>query len=259
MTQNYCRSLISGVASAIVLWAVIPVCAIAATSELAADPLIDVAPCLAAAKEDDADKTIEKCGLVIDQEKTAKTDRVSALLARAGAYARDNQLNRAIADYGAALNIDPAQADVFNSRGELWRRKGDRPRALQDFAAAIKLNPQHSAARGNYKLLAQELERIGAAMAVNNKPSFNCATAKRAVERAICANPALANLDREINAVNSRVVSEAARDSARSSGVLQAEQDAFITQRNAAFGQPGYDLQKAMQERLQKLLGTDGY
>jgi hypothetical protein len=29
-------------------------------------------------------------------------------------------------------------------------------------------------------------------MAVNNKPSFNCATAKRPVQKAICADPALA-------------------------------------------------------------------
>ena len=46
-------------------------------------------------------------------------------------------------------------------------------------------------------------------MAVAGKPSFNCATARRPVEKAICANPELANLDREIYAVNARVVREA--------------------------------------------------
>ena len=94
-------------------------------------------------------------------------------------------------------------------------------------------------------------------MAVNNKPSFNCATARRAVEKAICANPELANLDRQINAVNTKVVSEAASDNPRAGRALQREQDDFIARRNAAFGQPDYDLQKAMRERLDHLLAVE--
>ncbi len=99
-----------------------------------------------------------------------RTDRIKALIARAGAYGRNDQIDRAIGDYDTALRLDPARADVFNARGELWRSKGDRPRALADFGAAIKLNPQHETARANYKSLAQELERLGAQMAIKNKP-----------------------------------------------------------------------------------------
>ena len=40
---------------------------------------------------------------------------------------------------------------------------------------------------------------------------------------------------------------------------LQREQEEFIARRNAAFGRPGYDLQKAMRQRLQRLNGIDGY
>ena len=65
--------------------------------------------------------------------------------------------------------LDPTLADIFNARGELWRKKGDRPHALADFGAAIKLNPQHEAARANHKSLALELERIGAQMSIKNK------------------------------------------------------------------------------------------
>jgi tetratricopeptide (TPR) repeat protein len=142
----------------------------AATSEPAADPQIDPAPCVAAAAADDADRIVEVCGALIDNEKTAKPDRIKALVARAGAFDRKDQIDRAIGDYDTVLRLDPALADIFNSRGELWRRKGDRPRALTDFGMAIKLNPQHEAARANYKSLAQELERLGAQMAVKNKP-----------------------------------------------------------------------------------------
>lgn len=207
----------------------------------------------------DIDRIIEACTPVIDYARTAKADRVNALIARASAYDRLLQDDRAIADYSAVLNIDPRQADAFNNRGELWRRKGHRPHALQDFGAALKLNPQHPAARRNYKSLAQELERIGVAMAVTNKPSFNCATAKRAVEKAICASPDLANLDRDIHAINLRVVREAGNADPRAGRALQREQDEFIARRNASFGRAGYDLLTAMKERLQRLVGADGY
>ena len=245
--------------AALLLWAALPHDAFATGAEPSTDPQADAAPCLAAAAAGDADNIIAVCGALIGNEKTARADRIKALVARAGAFDRKDQFDRAIADYDTVLRLDPALADIFNIRGELWRRKGDRPRALADFAAAIKLNPDHPSARGNYRLLAQELERLGALMAVYNKPSFNCATARRAVEKAICASPELANLDRQINAVNTRVVREAGGDSPRASRALQREQDEFIARRNAAFGRPDYDLQRAMRDRLDHLLAVKRY
>ncbi len=237
----------------------LPHLAYATSAEPVTDPQVDPAPCVAAVAANDADRIVAVCGALIDNEKTLKADRIKALIARAGAYDRKDQIDRAIGDYDTALRLDPTLSDIFNARGELWRRKGDRPHALQDFGAAIKLNPDHAAARGNYKSLAQELERLGALMAVHNKPSFNCATARRAVEKAICANPELANLDRQINAVNTKVVRDAGRDSPRAGRALQREQEAFIARRNAGFGRPGYDLQKAMKERLDRLLAIGAH
>jgi tetratricopeptide (TPR) repeat protein len=233
-----------------------PTGALAATGE-ATEEQIDSAPCMAAitAREDEA--IIAACGSLIDNEKAPKPDRIKALLARAAAYQRQEQIDRTISDYDMALRLDSTLADVFNARGELWRKKGDRPRALADFGQAIKLNPNHAAARANYKTLSLEIERIGAMMAINNKPSFNCALARRPVERAICANPELANLDREINAVNTKIVGEAARHDRRAGRAMQHEQDEFIARRNAQFGQKDYDLLKAMRERLDHLLALD--
>lgn len=173
-------------------------------SEVAIDP----SPCLTAIAANDDDTIISRCGALIGNEKNTQPDRIRAVLARAAAHDRRQQYDRAIADYDTALRLDPAQADAFNHRGEVWRKKGDRPRALADFGAAIKFNPEHSSARGNYKSLAQELELLGAQMAVRNQSSFNCAAAKRAAEKAICGDPELARLDREINGVFLRAVAD---------------------------------------------------
>lgn len=163
--------LIRNAAAASMLWAALPHGAGATGTEPATDPHIDPAPCVSAAAASDDDRILAICGALIDNEKTLRADRIKALVARAGAYDRKEQIDRAIGDYDTVLRLDPALADGFNARGELWRRKGDRPRALSDFGAALKLNPQHEAARANYKSLALELERLGAQMAIKNKPN----------------------------------------------------------------------------------------
>ncbi len=244
--------LMAGVTVAGLVW-LPPGCVFAATSE-PTDQRVDPAPCVAAVTANDDDQIVAVCGPLIDSEKTVKADRIMALIARAGVYDRRDQIDRAIGDYDTALRLDPTLADIFNARGELRRRKGDRPRALADFAAAIKLNPGQAAAKASYKSLALEVERLGAMIAVNNRPSFNCATARHPVDKAICGNPELANLDREINAVNTKVVRQAADDSPRAGRAMQREQDDFIARRNAGFGRPDYDLLKAMRERLDHLM-----
>jgi tetratricopeptide (TPR) repeat protein len=161
--------MVRSAAIAAMLWAASPHGAFAATTEPSAVPQADPAPCAAAVAANDDDRIVTACGVLIDNEKTLKADRIKALIARAGVFDRKDQPDRAIADYELVLRLDPTLADIFNARGELWRKKGDRPRALQDFGAAIRLNPQHEAARANYKSLALELEREGAQMAIKGK------------------------------------------------------------------------------------------
>jgi tetratricopeptide (TPR) repeat protein len=230
---------------------------LAATSEPTGEQ-IDSAPCTAALTAADDDKIIASCGALIGNDKAPKADRVKAAIARAAAYDRKGEIERAIGDDDTALRLDPTQADVFNARGELLRRKGDRVHALSDFGTAVKLDPNHVGARANYKLLSLEVERIGAMMAVNNKPSFNCAAARRPVEKAICANPELANLDREINAVNTKVVRQAGQSDPRTGRAMQREQDDFLARRTAEFGRSDFDLQKMMRDRLDHLLALVG-
>jgi tetratricopeptide (TPR) repeat protein len=240
--------------TAAVLWlAIMPCAAFAAASE-ATEEQIDSSPCMAALSAGDDEKIIAACNGLIGNDKAPKADRVKAAIARASAFDRKGDIDRAITDDDIALRLDPAQADVLNARGELYRRKGDRVRALSDFGNAVKLDPHHAAAKTNYKALSLEIERIGALMAVNKRPSIKCAATKRPVEKAICANPELATLDREINAVNAKVVSEAGAKDPQNGHALQREQDEFVARRDAEFGQTGYDLLKAMRERLDHLL-----
>ncbi|MEH2523593.1 tetratricopeptide repeat protein [Bradyrhizobium sp. AZCC 1620] len=247
------RSLVA----ASLLWMAFAHDASATGTELAKDLRVDPAPCLAAALAQDHDRTVSTCGALIDNAKTEKADRIKALIARATAYERKDMIDRAIADYDGVLRLDPALADVHNARGELWRRKGDLPKAVADFAAAIKLNPDHVTARANHRALAQEAERQGVLKAVAGKPSFNCATARRKVEKAICADPELADLDREVQGSFVRAAAE--KRTPQQARKLRREQQDYLARRNAEYGRPGYDLKKAMRDRLQQINGIDGY
>ena len=213
-------------------------------------PPVDPAPCLAAIAAGVEDRIIADCTALIDNDKTTRADRIKALTARAGVLARQGQSDRAMTDYDAVLRLDPTLADIFNARGALYWKTGDRPRAVADFSAALKLDPNHSAAKDNYRRLALELERQGAMMALAGKPSFNCTAARRPVEKAICANPGLADLDREINAVNAKLLRAASGSVMRE---LARQQEQFLSARDASFGKGGYDLEKAMRTRLDKL------
>ena len=231
--------------------------AFATGTEPARGVQVDTSACTAAAAGDDDDKIISACGELIENDKTAKADRIKALIARAAAFGRKDRVSQAIDDYDTVTQLDPTRADVLNARGELRRKNGSLPKALADFSAAIKLKPDYAVARANYKSLALEIERLGALIAVAGKPSFYCKTARRAVEKAICANRELADLDREIHAMHVRVLSDQKSiDDARK---LQREQEAFLARRNAEFGRPGYDLRKAMKQRLTDIVGVDGY
>ena len=50
--------------------------------------------------------------------------------------------DRAMADYDAAIRIDPKFGDAYYSRGNAWSMRGDSDRAIADFDAALKLNPR---------------------------------------------------------------------------------------------------------------------
>ena len=99
----------------------------ASSSEPDKDVELDPAPCFAAAAANDDGKTVPLCSALIDNEKTARPDRIKALTVRAAVYERKEMYDSAISDYDAVLRLDPGLADIFNAR-ELRRKKAIVPR-----------------------------------------------------------------------------------------------------------------------------------
>ncbi len=128
---------------------------------------------------------------------------------------------------------------------------GDRRRRWQDYEAALRLDPANeNAVNGRRVMIAEisEIERPARAERYpESEPSFNCATARRQVEKVICADPQLGVLDRQISGVYLRRVLKSASGRSATHGAAPPAQREFLSEtRNARFGRRGYDLEKIM-------------
>jgi len=101
------------------------------------------------------------------------------------AYNGKEDYEKAIADYTAALAINPATPEILCARGHAYRRKGDYERAIEDYTVALGVKPDYRDAlnsrgivhyrRGDHKLAIKDWEAI-------LKFDPNDATAKQSIE-----------------------------------------------------------------------------
>ncbi len=84
------------------------------------------------------------------------------------------------------------------------------------------------------------------------RPSFDCGLSARAVEKAICSDPDLTRLDRQIDDAYRAALAKLDR---KGVSRLQKEQRNFIAKRNKSFGDPNYQLKRELEARLAALRG----
>jgi lipoprotein NlpI len=96
-------------------------------------------PCFAA--QVSADLRIAACSTLLDGGTLSEKARVSAYDNRGFGYYSKGQYELAIADYSAALRIDPNHANSFNSRGVAYLDTGQYDLAIADFGAALNNDP----------------------------------------------------------------------------------------------------------------------
>lgn len=82
---------------------------------------------------------------------------------------------------------------------------------------------------------------LTASPAVAAGPSFDCASAKQPVEKAICADPALAAADVELARAYRQALQRLAGDPSAVEA-LKKSQRTFVATRDVAFGDPNYSL-----------------
>jgi tetratricopeptide (TPR) repeat protein len=101
------------------------------------------------AAQGDFDRAIADVGAAIRLEPS----QAGLYLARAAIWDRKGDLDQALADHGRAIEIDPNNAVAYNSRGDLYQTRNEHARALENYGEAISRQPDYLVAYGNRALV----------------------------------------------------------------------------------------------------------
>ena len=80
-------------------------------------------------------------------------------------YARDGQLDKALAAFSSAIERDPRDAETYSNRGVIHAAQGRVPQAFADYDRALSLNPRFAPASLNKARLLERVGRIAEAIA----------------------------------------------------------------------------------------------
>ena len=165
-------------------------------------------------------------------------------------YQENGDYDRAIADYDRALKLNPGFTLAYHNRAAAFRGKGDLDRAIADYEQVLRVDPQMDSAAAGLAAVRQERDRRANVSDHSMLPTFDCAAARRAVEKAICSDPDLSRLDRQIDDAYKAALAKLDR---KGVARLRGEQRDFNINRNTAFGQPSYQLKHELERRLAEL------
>ena len=94
-------------------------------------------------KRQDGDRAriIAACARIAGDKRSPPRERAIALNNRGNAYQTNKDFGRAIADYDAALRLDPNLAHTYLNRALALKGEGEYARALADANKALELSP----------------------------------------------------------------------------------------------------------------------
>jgi lipoprotein NlpI len=90
------------------------------------------------------DLAIQGCSAILTRENETPGNRATAYNDRGIAHASKGEVDRAIADYGRALELNPKLAEAYYNRGIAYHGQGEVDRAIADYGRALELNPSYA-------------------------------------------------------------------------------------------------------------------
>lgn len=133
---------------------------------------------------------IAGCTALIAANDTVPVAKAAAYDNRGLAYDARGDDTRAIADYDAAIKLNPNSAHAFNNRGNAYRALGRDARAIEDYDEAIRLKPDYAHAFNNRGTAYGDLRQYARAIedfdgAIKLKPDYAFAFNGRCWVRAV--------------------------------------------------------------------------
>ncbi|VIO79003.1 TPR repeat-containing protein YrrB [Bradyrhizobium ivorense] len=118
----------------------------------------------------DPAKAVQGCSAILKNgSATPPKQRAVALVNRGIAFYDRGDLDKARADYTAAIQLDPTNADAFHNRADLMLRNGALEAAIADYSQAVGLNGKFSSAYNGRGNALRERGQVDEAIADFNK------------------------------------------------------------------------------------------
>lgn len=94
-------------------------------------------------EDDKAEAAARKsaCSAIIDDAQASPREKADAYFNRGALNDEERNFEAAIADYTAAIGLNPSDSAAFLMRGNAHDSKGDKDKALADYSEAIRLDP----------------------------------------------------------------------------------------------------------------------
>jgi tetratricopeptide (TPR) repeat protein len=99
------------------------------------------------------DIAIQACSRILNDTRETGSVRVQVFINRGNIYYTNGDANHAMADFNAAIQLDPKNSMAFNNRGSVYQMKGDGKRAMADYNEAIRLDATNAIAFRNRGVL----------------------------------------------------------------------------------------------------------
>ena len=219
------------------------------------------------------DTGIAACTRLLQTPGLSPADRARAFNGRGILWKRKGDYDRAIADYTAALQLNPRYVFAYYNRGIGHSDKGDYPRAIDDFTQAIHLDPKLPQAYNNRGGAYGELKDFDRAIAdydvaIRLDPKFAAAYNNRGVawknkgryDRAIADYDAAIRIDPQYaSAYSNRAIAFRGKgDNARAFAEyekalrLASDDPVIYTNRGVSFGDIG-DLNREIADYTEAL------
>ncbi|GEM_PF-3344121 len=110
----------------------------ASISAAVAGPLDDLKTC----QSPDPDRQIHGCTRLLDFPRLTTAERANVLTFRGIGRLKKGEYDQAIADFTAAIRLNPKLEYPYNNRGNAWYEKKELDLAFADFNEAIRINPK---------------------------------------------------------------------------------------------------------------------
>lgn len=113
--------------------------------------------CYKATLEEKGDRAIDICGRILARGRVKDRDLARTLNNRGLGYVTNKDLDKAMADFDAAVRADPTYPFVYDNRGDVWRLRKQFDRAIVEYNEALRRDPEFLSAYVNRGMAFEEM------------------------------------------------------------------------------------------------------